>query len=130
MQIAGFIFRIGSYLPSEKACVEAGSQLWVGSAQVSPAERAMDVGDPDSGVPVRLPDAEFRARGVLDDGHATGIHDVKSWRENLASELRGFGGGRIGVVDWRRKSPNAEERSGHDARGAGCTRRQRRVPGV
>src|ERR1022692_3429521 len=77
MQVAGFIFWVGKYLPSKKAGVKIGGTFWIGRAQIGPAERAVDLGNSDSGVLVGLPGAENGAGGILNNGHAARVHNVE-----------------------------------------------------
>ncbi len=48
VQVARGIFRVGKDLPSEEAGVKIGRALLIGRAEVSPAKRAVDLGDLDA----------------------------------------------------------------------------------
>src|SRR5208283_4498492 len=68
-------------------------------AQVSPAQRAVDVCDSDPGILLHLPDAESRAGGILHHRHPTGIHHVESWGKNFAAQLLRLCSSGVSAVD-------------------------------
>jgi hypothetical protein len=85
--------------PAEKCGVEVSGAGLVGRAEVGPAEGAVRAGNSGARISLGLPEREHGAGGVLQDGHASGIHDVEGRSQNCASEFGGAGGGGVGVLN-------------------------------
>src|SRR5208282_3769842 len=100
VEIARGIFGIGGHLPSENTRVKVRRAFYVGRAQVSPAQRAMDAGDSDPRILLYLPDAESRAGRILHHRHAARIHYVESWGKNFAAQLFRFCSSRVSAVNF------------------------------
>src|ERR1700739_2534895 len=64
-------------LPAEKCGVELSGAGLIGRAEVAPAEGAGRAGNSSAGISLGLPEGEHGAGGVLQHGHASGIHDVE-----------------------------------------------------
>jgi hypothetical protein len=59
----------------------------------------MGGGDSGSEILVRLPQTEGSPRGILHNGHATGIENIKGRRQNCAAEFGGASGSGVGAFD-------------------------------
>jgi len=85
-------------LPAEKPGIEVGGAFRVRRAQVGPAQRPVDLRDPDSLTLVSLPQTKYCARRILNNRHAPSIHHIKRRSKNGATQLPGFRRSRICVI--------------------------------
>src|SRR5262245_42808836 len=74
-------------LPTEKIAIKLAGASLVWCIEIAPAERAVGACDADAGVYLRLPNREGGSGGVLQDGHAACISNVKRRSENRAAEF-------------------------------------------
>src|SRR5262249_32180808 len=84
-------------MPAEKARIEVSGAGLIGRAEVGPAERARRASDSGAGIPLALPDGKNRARGILEDGHATGITNVEGGRQDRAAKIGSASGAGFGA---------------------------------
>src|SRR5262249_413572 len=85
--VVSWVFVLPQDLPAEKTRVELAGASLVGRVEIAPAERAGGSRDAGAGIYGCLPDGKCSSGGVLNDGHAAGISDVKRSSEDLAAEL-------------------------------------------
>ncbi len=85
-------------MPAEKCRIELSGAGLIGRAEVGPAEGAVRAGNSGAGISLGLPEGEHGAGGVLQDGHASGIENVKGRSQNCAAKFFGAGGRGVGVL--------------------------------
>jgi hypothetical protein len=97
--IVSGVFVLLHDVPAKEVGIELTGARLIGRAQVRPAESAVRSGDACAGIFVGLPQGEYRAGGILQDGHATGIENIRGRSQNLAAKLFGAGGSGVGAFD-------------------------------
>src|SRR5205807_6281163 len=96
MKIAGRIVLAFFYRPAEEAGIELGAAFRIRRAQVGPAECIVFTGYGHAYVPLGLPYGKDSARGIAQDGHASGIKNVKGRGQHSSSQPGGFGRSFVG----------------------------------
>src|SRR5207248_9772961 len=86
-------------LPAKEIGIKLSRAGLIGRVQVRPAERAVRSGDACAGVLVGLPETEDRSGGILHNGHATGIENVKGRSQDGATKFGGAGSGCVRAID-------------------------------
>src|SRR5882757_3376218 len=77
VEIAGLVVFSGRNLPAEQGGVEVARALYVGGAEIGPAQGAFNTCDSDAGILPGLPHAESCSGGILEHGHTAGFHHVE-----------------------------------------------------